>query len=276
MSVTDLLERTKDYSHFFPVIDKQKYQSNAPFSIYNAERRDPSGDIAAYFGEEIGKRTSVSSDINFKYNGPKPSLSSSSSVHFAEVRTVCENIEEDEANLPLKVGHTHLDCNNETEQALKGADLESIVVLKSPLLSSVLRYLRQGPTEFVWFSIQVEFFPISSRLEVSVKKITSGGRTEDGPKFDMEAKVQLFPGDFKKQKVRIVTQETSDLLTPKVFYRGISCSSLKSLKIYLKLSQKKGFFKRPRNKQRLFIPFNMIDIQGVSTVLVKVPKSELK
>lgn len=276
LSVTDLIERSKtNYSQFFPLIDANNYRSNAMFAIHDTERRDTSEEIAAYFGGEVNKRVSVSSIISAKYTGPKPSLSSLSSIHFADVLTICEDIEEDETDLSPKESKRQEYYIREVRNILHEAESKPYVLSKSPLQPLVLSQLRENSTGFIWFSINVEHIPVSKRMKISVKEITSAGTIERDRKLDIKAKIHLSPGNFKKQTVRVVPQETNDLLTPKVYYRGISCRRLANLELSIILSQKKGFLKRPRNLHELTIPFHETVLQNVSTVLLRVPTSEL-
>lgn len=277
LSVTDLLEKTKNnFSQFFPVIDIKKYQSNAPFAIYDTEVRDATDEIAAYFGERLFTRTcSTSSTMSTVYVGPKPSLSSMSSFHLPEMRTMCEDIAEDDGSLCSDDGlSSHSDSNSDTSD-VEQCHKETHVLLNSPLLTRVQKKLIHNYPDAIWFACHIELLPITSRLSISVKRfLFPNDKTESGS-LEFFAKICILPGNFKKQRVRVVPALSADFVTPKVYYHGISCAVLTNLKIHIKICMKRGFLKRSKVIKELVVGLDATSLQSVWTALAKVSKEDL-
>jgi len=274
LSVTDLLARTKDnYSQYFPRIDTKKYQSNAPFSIYDCQNRYTSDDIAACFSDRRYSRTSSITSYN-GYVGPKPSLTSITPIHFPEVRAVCEDIAEDCISQASDDLHSFYVDSSDIKKLIP-SPLGTPILLKSPLLKRVKDRLSESSKDALLFACHIDFLPISSRVRIDVKRISPKVSSTEEGKLDFFAKISVSPGNFKKQRVWIVSKATSDLLSPKAYYDGISCTELSQLTIHVKICLRRGFLKRSKDLHELVVKLDTSKLQTAWTAVARISKSDL-
>ena len=256
LSVSDLLDKSTQLMQsdtLFPRIDLEKYQSNAPVTMYQADMSDTEDEIGHYF--QNGIETSGDHEVG------KLEIDTDLRV------TSGEKIGSEDSSQ----GNS---CNDESRDGL--SDLKShkkknlvrklsypVYILSSSLPVESEPLVCSSPS--VWFGCHMTYLVIDKSLMVQIERRGSLLYEIGGRRVRLTAKICLLPGNIDMQKLKIASEREDKLLLPQIFFRNILQSSLATMSIGVCVKVKRGFFRKPEFLHEWTIPLSGVDFEEQKT-----------
>lgn len=242
LSVTDLLRHSADCSkNLFPLIDQQKYRSNAPQSIYDPDIGDTTVEIDQYFGDS---RKGHFNRMSKMVRGSSATKGPKDASKQTERKTQPDNVfKVDGAKDRANSCRTHADDQHRTKQSVEKESEETDIVSGKPSSNCFSLRCKISGVDIL-LQCNLTYLAESKQLEFHIAR---GSISDDANRCEKKlfAKICLLPGVIQKQQVKIEPVAEEPASVSHVYFRGFSMEDLQSKRIDVKVYLRQGILRRP-------------------------------